>query len=89
MERIFQISAVILAGVAAIFLWRGNADAAFVSGVLGAVSFFLSVRFQIKEKNRIREEASEEEFGRGQLPDYLFDEAVVPEKESEKTENQI
>jgi len=55
MERIFQILAVILAGVAAFFLWKGNGDGAFVSAVLGAVSFFLSVRFQVKERNRLRE----------------------------------
>ncbi|MGB7207604.1 MAG: hypothetical protein WBD27_02985 [Pyrinomonadaceae bacterium] len=55
MERIFQIVAVILAGVAAYFLWAGNNDRAFVSAVLGCVAFFLSVRFQVKERNRIRE----------------------------------
>jgi len=55
MERIFQILAVILAGVAAFFLWKGNGDGTFVSAVLGAVSFFLSVRFQVRERNRLRE----------------------------------
>ena len=50
MERIFQIVAVILAGIAAYFLWQGNGDGAFVSGVLGAVSFFLSIRFQSRKK---------------------------------------
>ena len=67
MERIFQILAVILAGVAAYFLWRGNGDGAFVSAVLGAVSFFLSVRFQVKERNRLREiERAKEEMIREQ-----------------------
>jgi F0F1-type ATP synthase assembly protein I len=61
MERIFQILAVILAGVAAYFLWAGNNDRAFVSAVLGSVSFFLSVRFQVKERNRIRELEKEKE----------------------------
>ncbi|CAN5470999.1 MAG: hypothetical protein M3449_09310 [Acidobacteriota bacterium] len=61
MERIFQILAVILAGVAAYFLWKGNGDRAFVSAVLGAVSFFLSVRFQVKERNRLREIEREKE----------------------------
>ena len=56
MERIFQILAAILAGVAAYFLWKGNNDAAFVSGVLACVSFFLGVRTQLKTRNRIREE---------------------------------
>lgn len=61
MERFFQILAVILAGVAAYFLWQGNADRAFVSAVFGAVSFFLSIRFQVKERLKIREAEREEE----------------------------
>jgi hypothetical protein len=56
MERIFQLVAVIFAGIAAYFLWSGNNDGAFVSAVLGCVAFFLSIRFQVKERNRIREE---------------------------------
>lgn len=55
MERVFQIVAVILAGIAAYFLWSGNTDGAFVSAVLGCVAFFLSVRFQVKERNLVRE----------------------------------
>ncbi len=55
MERIFQIVAVILAGIAAYMLWTGNRDGAFISAVLGCVAFFLSIRFQVKERNRIRE----------------------------------
>ena len=54
-ERIFQIVAVILAGIAAYFLWTGNKDGGFVATVLGAVAFFLSVRFQVKERNVLRE----------------------------------
>jgi uncharacterized membrane protein len=50
LEKIFQILAVILIGVAAYFLWRGNNDGLFVSAVVGAVCFFLSVRFQVKER---------------------------------------
>ena len=50
LEKIFQILAVILIGVAAYFLWRGNSDGLFVSAVIGAVCFFLSVRFQVKER---------------------------------------
>jgi hypothetical protein len=61
MERIFQIVAVILAGVAAYFLWAGNNDRAFISAVLGCVAFFLSVRFQVKKRNRIRELEREKE----------------------------
>lgn len=55
LERIFQILAVILIGVAAFFLWRGNNDGLFVSAVLGAVCFFLSIRFQVKERMEQRE----------------------------------
>ena len=55
LERVFQIVAVILAVIAAYFLWTGNNDGAFVSAVLGCVSFFLSIRTQVKERNRVRE----------------------------------
>lgn len=64
MERAFQIVAIILAGIAAYFLWDGNKDGAFVSAVLGCVAFFLSVRSQVKERNRLREaEAQADEAG--------------------------
>ncbi|HXH68830.1 MAG TPA: hypothetical protein VNI60_00645 [Pyrinomonadaceae bacterium] len=55
MERIFQITAVILIGVAAFFLWNGNNDWMFISVVVGAVCFFLSVRFQVKGRMQQRE----------------------------------
>ncbi len=63
MERFFQILAVILIGVAAFFLWRGNTDGAFISAVLGAVSFFLSIRFQVKERLKKREIEATDEHG--------------------------
>jgi hypothetical protein len=50
MIRIFQILAVILAGVAVFFWWRENTDWAFASGVFAASSYFLSLRFQMKER---------------------------------------
>ncbi len=56
MDRIFQILAVILIGAAAFFLWKDNADAAFATAVFGAVSFFLSVRFQVKERLKLQAE---------------------------------
>lgn len=56
MERLFQITAVILAGIAAFFWWNGNFDGLFVAAVLGAVSFFLSIRFQVKQRLKQREE---------------------------------
>lgn len=54
-EIVFQILAVVLAGAAAYFLYAGNRDGAFVSAVLGCVSFLLNIRFQIKARNAIRE----------------------------------
>ena len=63
MERIFQIIAVILAGIAAFFLWKGNGDGAFVAAVLGAVSFFLSIRFQVKGRLKDRDEEEEKREG--------------------------
>lgn len=59
-DAIFQIVAVMLAGIAAFFWWQGNTDGLFVSAVLGAVAFFLSIRFQVKERNRIRHEEAEQ-----------------------------
>lgn len=61
LDRVFQIVAVILAGVTAYFLLQGNRDGAFVSIVLACVSFFLSIRTQVKERNRIREAEREKE----------------------------
>jgi hypothetical protein len=55
MERIFQILAVILAGIAAFFLWKGESDWLFACIVLSACSFFLSIRFRIKGRMRERE----------------------------------
>jgi hypothetical protein len=55
MERVFQVSAGALAVAAAYFLWTGNRDGAFFSAVLGCVAFFLSVRFQVKARNAVRE----------------------------------
>ncbi|MGI8788541.1 MAG: hypothetical protein ACR2HG_12360 [Pyrinomonadaceae bacterium] len=60
MERLFQIIAVILIGISAFFLWFGKTDALFISAVLGAVCFFLSVRFQVKERMEQREKSNAE-----------------------------
>ena len=62
-ELIFKILAVILGGVAAFFLWKGNTDAGFVTAVFGAVCFFLSVRFQVKERLRQRAENEKNQEG--------------------------
>ncbi|MET0754188.1 MAG: hypothetical protein ABWZ66_12480 [Pyrinomonadaceae bacterium] len=60
MELVFKILAVILAGIAAYFLWKGSGENAFITAVLGAVSFFLSVRFQVKARLKQREELTTE-----------------------------
>jgi hypothetical protein len=73
MERLFQILAVILTGVAAFFLWKGNWDATFVSAVFGAVCFFLSIRFQVNERLKIRDAEREKE-------------RLAAEEEAEKSE---
>ena len=49
-DTVFQILAAAFAVAAAYFLWVGNKDGAFVSGVLGCVAFFLSIRFQAKAR---------------------------------------
>lgn len=61
MDITFKILAAILGGIAAYFLWQGNADRAFASAAFGAVSFFLSVRFQVKDRLKQREAEREEE----------------------------
>ena len=65
-ETIFQITAVALAIAAAYFLWAGNKDGAFVSVVLGCVSFFLSIRFQVKARNKMREAETRSERDQGE-----------------------
>lgn len=59
MDLLFKILAVILAGIAAYFVWRKNGDGAFISAVLGAVCFFISIRFQVKGRLQEREAARE------------------------------
>lgn len=63
MERVFQITALGLAAIAAYFLWSGNNDDAFIAAVLGCLSFFLSIRAQVKERNRLRSAEAEAEAG--------------------------
>lgn len=58
-DRVFQILAAILAGIAAYFFWVGNKDGMFVAAVFGAVAFLLSVRFQAKNRNRERDAESD------------------------------
>lgn len=50
MERGFAIVSGVLLVVAAVFLWRNNLSAAFVTAALGACAWFLSYRFELKKK---------------------------------------
>ncbi len=50
MERLFQILAVVLAAAAGVLFWLGNTDGLFIAAVLGAVCFFVSIRFQVKAR---------------------------------------
>ena len=64
MERLFQILAVIFFGIAAYFYWQNNMDLVFATAVLGCCSFFIGMRFRLKEKLKNREienEANETE----------------------------
>lgn len=54
LDLLFKILAVVFIAVAAYFLWQGNHDGLFVSAVLSAVSFFLSIRFQFAERKKQR-----------------------------------
>jgi len=58
---LFRLLAVALGAVAVYFLWSGDTDKVFVSGVLAAVSFLLSIRFQIKERMKVGEARSDED----------------------------
>lgn len=55
LDRIFQIVAAALAVAAIYFFFRGNIDGMFVSAVLGAVAFFLNIRFQARDRMRARQ----------------------------------
>ena len=55
MERLLQILAVILLGIAAFFLWRDDSDWLFACVVLSICAFFLGMRFRIKGHMRQRE----------------------------------
>ena len=49
-ERGWIIASGILLVVAAVFLWRNNLPAAFVTAALGACAWFLSYRAQLRKK---------------------------------------
>jgi hypothetical protein len=61
MERIWLIAAALSLISAALFLWRNNLSAAFVSAALGAVAWFLSYRSKLRAQIAASERASGEE----------------------------
>lgn len=61
MVLLFQIIAVALGAAAAFFYWRGDTEVTFVVGVFAAVSFFLSIRFQIKGRMKQSENEDPED----------------------------
>jgi Flp pilus assembly protein TadB len=58
-ERAWMIASALFLIVAAICLWRNNLSAAFVIAALGACSWFLSYRAQMRSKI-VDDESSEE-----------------------------
>ena len=62
-ERVWMILSALLLIVAAVFLWRNNLSAAFVTAALGACAWFLSYRTQLRRKikdDELRDEESSE-----------------------------
>lgn len=55
MDRIFQLTAVVLAGTAAYLFWASAREAGFIVAVFGAVAYFLSIRLQAKRRIGNRE----------------------------------
>jgi hypothetical protein len=60
-ERVWMIVAGLLVVAAAVFLWRNNMPAAFVTASLGAVAWFLSYRTQMRAKIAAVEQESNEQ----------------------------
>ncbi|HVS82916.1 MAG TPA: hypothetical protein VHE60_14400 [Pyrinomonadaceae bacterium] len=60
-ERIWIIVAGLFVVAAAVFLWRNNLSAAFVSAALGAVAWFLSYRSQLRARIAAAERDSGEQ----------------------------
>jgi hypothetical protein len=54
-----MVASCILLVTAAVFLWRNNLSAAFVTAALGACAWFLSYRAQLRAKAAADEESNE------------------------------
>jgi len=59
-ERIWMIVSGVLLILSAVFLWRNNLPAAFVTAALGACAWFLSYRTQLRKKINDDESRDEE-----------------------------
>ena len=63
-ERVWIIASGVLLVLAAVFLWRNNLSAAFVTAALGACAWFLSYRAELRKKIK-DEESSDDELQEG------------------------
>jgi hypothetical protein len=61
-ERVWTIGSGALLVAAAVFLWRNNLSAAFVTAALGACAWFLSYRAELKKKIQDDEPNDDEDF---------------------------
>jgi hypothetical protein len=59
-ERLWIIASGILLVLAAVFVWRNNLSAAFVTAALGACAWFLSYRAELRKKIEDDESNSED-----------------------------
>jgi len=63
-ERVWIIGSGTLLVLAAVFLWRNNLSAAFVTAALGACAWFLSYRARLRKKIK-DDELPDEDFSEG------------------------
>lgn len=61
--RLWIVLSGVLLVVAAVFVWRNNLSAAFVTAALGACAWFLSYRAELQTKIHNEEESDEEASG--------------------------
>lgn len=59
-ERVWIILSGVLLVTAAVFFWRNNLSAAFVTAALGACAWFLSYRAELRKKLKEHDSSDEE-----------------------------
>ncbi|HUF02658.1 MAG TPA: hypothetical protein VMM38_00630 [Aridibacter sp.] len=59
MEKVFKAAVVVFVVAAAAFFYFGKIDGVFIALVLASMSFFLSVRVQVKKRLAEREREAE------------------------------